>query len=214
MVRYWFETPPPSAISFKPFHLLKNLGLKSVGLGLESVSFHSGRELVEWIPKSIDLGVNSVEILDICDEVEEKELEVFGPQIELDLGEGSSIHDLGEPSVEAAREPPTVVEILDEPSQEGMAVEERAGTEPVHEDVEMRIGDMPAHKAKTGDSCFEDYPGDDFEKVGEITPEKLHNHPLTLFLRFRRRKPLPALNQGGTGSRPWLGKRIYHGSGS
>jgi len=55
------------------------------------VPFHSGWELVEWRPKLVDLGVNFVEILGICDEVEEKELEIFGPQIELDLGEGSSI---------------------------------------------------------------------------------------------------------------------------
>ena len=63
----------------------------------------------------VDLGVGTVEILEICDEVEEKELEVFGLQIELDLREGSSIHDLGEPPVEVAGEAPAVVEISDEP---------------------------------------------------------------------------------------------------
>jgi len=73
------------------------------------------------------LGINYVEILDICDEVEEKELEAFGPQIELDLGEGSSIIDCGEPPVEATGEAPTVVQIVDESSKEGMTVEERTG---------------------------------------------------------------------------------------
>ena len=41
------ENPPPVAISFKPFQFLKCVGLKSVGLGLESVSLHSGWALVE-----------------------------------------------------------------------------------------------------------------------------------------------------------------------
>ena len=110
----------------------------------------------------VDLGINFVEILGICDEVEEKELEVFRPQIELDLGEGSSIFECGEPPVEAAGEAPTVVKIVDVSSEEGMAVEERTGTEPVHEDVGMRSGGMPVHEAEASDLCFEDYPRDDF----------------------------------------------------
>ena len=127
--------------------------------------FHSGWELVEWRPKLVDLGVGTVEILEICDEVEEKELEVFGPQIELDLGEGSSIYDLGEPPVEAAGEVPTMVEILDEPSEEGKAVKE------------LRTWASPVHGMEAGDSCFEDYSGDTFEKVGETTPEETPQSP-------------------------------------
>jgi len=47
--------------------------------------------------------------LEICDEVEiEDPIEVFGPQIVLDLGEGSSIHD-DEPAVEVPGVGPTVV---------------------------------------------------------------------------------------------------------
>ena len=57
------------------------MDLKSVGLGLGCVSFHSGWELVEWVSKSVDLGENYVEILEICDEFEEEEPEVFRPQI-------------------------------------------------------------------------------------------------------------------------------------
>ena len=98
-------------------------------------------------------GVNLDEVVEICDEIEEKEAEVFGPQIEIDLGKE---FDLGEPSVEAAGESPGVVEISDEPSVEGKAVEE------------VRTGESPVHGMEAGDSCFEDYPGDDFEKVGEI----------------------------------------------
>jgi len=50
-----FETLPPLAISLKSFQFLKSLGLKSIGLGLASVPFHFGWELVEWKPK---LGVS------------------------------------------------------------------------------------------------------------------------------------------------------------
>jgi len=54
--------------------------LKSVGRGLSCVSFHSGWELIEWVPKSVDLGQNWGEILEICDGVEEDDsLEDFGP---------------------------------------------------------------------------------------------------------------------------------------
>ena len=44
------------------------------------MSFHSGWELIEWVPKSVDLGQNWGEILEICDGVEEDDsLEDFGP---------------------------------------------------------------------------------------------------------------------------------------
>jgi len=147
----------------------------------------------------VDLGVSSVEILKICDKVEEEQPKVFGSHIELNL-ENSS--DLGVPPVEAAGESPGVVEISDEPSVEGKAVEE------------VRTGESPVHGMEAGDSCFEDYPGDDFEKVGKSYLRKPHNHPLTLFLPFPRKKPHPALNRGERGLRPWLGERIYPGSES
>jgi len=86
-----------------------------VGLGLESVQLHFGWDIVEWKSKLVDLGISSVEILEICDEVEEKEPKVFGPHIELNFKNPS---DLGEPPAEAAGEAPTVVEIEDEPSVE------------------------------------------------------------------------------------------------
>ena len=52
-----------------------------------------------------------------------------------------------------------MVEILNEPSEEGKAVEE------------LRTGASPVHGMEADDFCFEDYPRDTFEKVGEITPE-------------------------------------------
>ena len=58
-----------------------------------------------------------------------------------------------------------MVEIRDEPSVEGKAVEE------------LGTGDSPVHWMKAGDSGFEDYPGDTFEKVGEITPEETPQTP-------------------------------------
>jgi len=66
--------------------------------------------------------------LEICEEIEEKEhLEVFGPQIELDLGEGSSIHDLEEPPVEVAGMAPTVAAVEEEASVQ--VLEARASVE-------------------------------------------------------------------------------------
>jgi len=41
-----------------------------------------------------------------------------------------------------------------------------------------------------------------------------HNHPLPLLLKTLLKKPLLALNRGGSGSRPWLGGQIYLGSES
>jgi len=58
-------------------------------------------------------------------------------------------------------------------------VEERTGAEPVLEDVEMGTGDVPVHDTGVGDSHFEDYPGDDFEKMGDFTPEETPQSPST-----------------------------------
>jgi len=171
--------------------------------------------------------------LEICDEFEEEEhLEVFGPQIELDLGEGSSIHEAGEPSIEVVGVAPTVeveveeessVEVLeakasvpkemrdqavqtgDEPvlmnvemetgaepvlmnaeeirtgDEPVLDIEEmRTGEEPVPADVEMGTSDIPVREMKVGDSHFEDFPSDDFEKVGEFMPEETPQTPTDL----------------------------------
>jgi len=52
------------------------------------------------------------------------------------------------------------------------AEELRTGKEPVLEDVAMGTGNEPVHDMGMSDSHFEDYPGDDFEKVREYTPEE------------------------------------------
>jgi len=63
------------------------------------------------------LELHAIEILEICEVVEvDDSAEVFGPLIELDLGEGSSIHDVGEPPVEDAGMAPTVVVEVEEES--------------------------------------------------------------------------------------------------
>ena len=73
-----FENPPPLAILFKPFQFLKCLDLKSVGLELDCVPFHSGWELIEWKPKLSVLESNYTEILEICEEIKkEEQLEAF-----------------------------------------------------------------------------------------------------------------------------------------
>jgi len=58
-------------------------------------------------------------------------------------------------------------------------VEERTGAEPVLEEVEEETGAMPVRKTGEGDLHFEDYPGDDFEKVEEFTPEETSQTPPT-----------------------------------
>jgi len=115
------------------------------------VPFHSGWELVEWRPKLVDLGACSVEILEICEEIEEEEhLEVFGPQIEIDLGNPT---DVGEPPVEVAGVAPTVVVEVEEESfvevlEARASVEKEmgdqavgTGDEPVFESVEKNMGE-------------------------------------------------------------------------
>ena len=107
---------------------------------------------------------NYVEILEICEEIEEEEhLEDLGPQIELDL---SNPTDIGEPLVEdAGVAPAVVVEVEEESSVEVLearasAEEEmgdqaiRTGVEPVLESVEremeeqdVRTRDKPVHEA-------------------------------------------------------------------
>jgi len=60
------------------------------------------------------------EILEIYDEIEEEEhLEVFGPQVELNLENPS---DMGEPAVEVAVVAPTVVVVEEESSVELLEV--------------------------------------------------------------------------------------------
>jgi len=174
-------------------------------------------------------------MLEICDEVEEEDqLEVFGPQIELNL---SNPTDIGEPSVEATGLAPTVVvEVEEEFSAEFVEKKEgdqavKAGGEPAHEieaertgvepvlenvedrygtesdlmgvehgvrtrdepvlevgelrigkkhvlaDVETETGDMPVREIEVGDSHYEDFQGDDFEKVGEFAPEETPQTP-------------------------------------
>jgi len=70
--------------------------------------------LVEWKSELHVLESNYVKILEICEEMEEKEhLKVFGPQIELDL---SNPTDIGEPPIEDAGVAPTVVVEVEEGS--------------------------------------------------------------------------------------------------
>jgi len=186
------------------------------------------------------------ELVEICEEIEiEDSVEVFQPQIHLDLGQGSSIHDV-EPPVEV----PGVVSTVVVEEEEDSSVEvlasrkkrkgdqaEGTGAEPVPEDTELnwegqtmktgepvhehdrsgeepdlmevdqaiRTGDtsvpevmeertgaelvleedveetgaVPIREAGAGDLHFDDYPEDDFEKVGEFTPEETSQTPPT-----------------------------------
>jgi len=78
----------------------------------------------------------------------------------------------GEPVREHDRsgEEPDLMEV-DQAVQTGDApvrevMEERTGVKPIPEEVEEEIGAMPVRETGEGDLHFEDYPGDDFEKVG------------------------------------------------
>jgi len=181
-------------------------------------------------------------ILEICEEIEvEDSIEVFGPQIELNL---ENSEDLEKPPVEVAGVAPTVVvEVKEESSVEVLAsvektmgdlaegtgaepvpeaaklklegqvvgtgepvheedrsdeepdlmevdqvvrtggepvheaVEESTGAEPVSEDVEMGTRAIPVREVGESDLHSEDYRGDDFEKVGEYSPEESLQSP-------------------------------------
>ena len=74
-----FETLPPLAISSNLFKFLKCLGLESVGLSLDCVSFHAGWELVVWKPCLSMSEWIDFEFERICDEIEaEDSIEVVG----------------------------------------------------------------------------------------------------------------------------------------
>jgi len=111
--------------------------------------------LVEWKLKLSVLELHVVEILEIYEVVEvDDSVEVFGPLIEIDLGEGSSIHDVGELPVEDAGMALTVVVEVEEESSvevfEASASVEKMGDqagrtvdETVHDIVEEGTGAKP-----------------------------------------------------------------------
>jgi len=70
--------------------------------------------------------------------------------------------------VEVFGEVHEVVKIGDDISEEGK----------IH--MELGTGHMPVHGVGGGDSIFEDYPGDSFEKVGEINLEEDPQTPVEL----------------------------------
>ena len=90
------------------------------------------------------------------------------------------------------------------------------GEEPILADIGMRTGETPVLRAEAGDSCFEDYPGDDFEKVREITPEETPQSPSDPVPEIRteetsssaepRRKRIKTL--AGRTDLPWVRKLI------
>ena len=56
--------------------------------------------------------------------------------------------------------------------QSKRTVEERTGAEAVLKEAVEETGAMPVRERGESDLNFEDYPGDDFEKRGEFTPEE------------------------------------------
>ena len=174
------EIRPPLAIVSGIFRFLKGLGLNSVGLNLACVPFHGGWELVEWKPSltlSEQIGLEFdrlcdeieneevaesgyLEILEIVDETEVEICEVLvGPLIELDLGEGNSIHDV-EPVMEVPRVVPTVVVEDEDSSVEVVSVTETipdqaegTGGVPVPDDAKMEEAEEVVGTGVSVPSC-------------------------------------------------------------
>jgi len=59
-------------------------------------------------------------------------------------------------------------------------MEERTGAEPVLEKAMEETRAVPIWETGAGDLHFDDYLEDDFEKVGEFTPEETSQTPPTL----------------------------------
>jgi len=191
-----FETLPPLAISTSLFKFLKSVWLNSVGLGLDCVPFHAGWELVVWKPCLSRIESHVTELLKICDEFEiEDPIEVFGPQINLDLGERSSIHD-NEPPVEVPEVVPTVeveeedsyVEFLISGKEMKRDQAEGTGGVPVPEDAEVEREDQAVG---TGEPVL------DVDRSGE-EPDLIEVDPVV------RTGDVPVLKvmEEGTGTEP------------
>ena len=103
------------------------------------------------------------------------------------------IRDRGEPVYEQDRlgKEPDLMKVYqavrtgDVPVREG----KRTGAEPIPKEVEEETGAMPVRKIGAGDLHFEDYPGDDFEKVGEFAPEETSQTPPTPVLEHPAETP-------------------------
>ena len=58
-------------------------------------------------------------------------------------------------------------------------MEETTGAEPGPEGIAVETGDIPVLEVGEGDLHSKDYRGDDFEKVGEYSPEEPTQSPST-----------------------------------
>jgi len=115
------------------------------------------------------------------------------------VGTGESVH------VEDRSEEPDlmkvdqVVRTGDEPAHE--VVEEKSGVKLVPEDIAVETRDIPIRKVGEGDLHTEDYPGDNFEKVGEYIPEEPSQSPSTPAPEHPAEENPPVLNRGRRGSK-------------
>jgi len=84
--------------------------------------------------------------------------------------------EIKEKSVEVFGEIYDVVEVGEDTSEEGII------------ELDLGTGEVPIHEIGGG-SVFEDYPGDSFEKVREIDPEKEPKQSQSLFPPSPLKKP-------------------------
>ena len=119
------------------------------------------------------------------------------------LKASASVEKVGDQAVRIGDKP--VHEIVKERTEaEPVLVDDEMETsaEPVPADMEMGIGDMPVRKKEGGDSPFEDFSGDDFEKVGEYTLEETSQSPSTPAPKNPAEETPASPNQGESGSKP------------
>jgi len=94
--------------------------------------------------------------------------------------EQQSRAEIEETSAEVFGEVHDVMEVGDDTSEEGKI------------ELDLGTGDMPVHEIGGGGSVFEDYPGDSFEKVGEINLEEEPQTPS---------EPIPSISSDVTPTR-------------
>ena len=139
------------------------------------------------------LELNYAKILEICEEIEEEEqLEVFGPQIELNLGNPT---DMGEPPVEITGVAPTVVVEVEEKSSVKV-VEAKASVEREMGDQAVRTGDKPVHEIMEERTGAEPVLVDEEMETGA--------EPVLMDVEAVRtwEEPVPADMEMGTGDMP------------
>jgi len=120
--------------------------------------------MAEPIPETTEMGMGDQSERTVEETAHDIEKARTGAEPVLEMLENRSGE---EPDLMEVKE---VVRTGDAPIRE--AVEEKTGAEPVSAGVSLGTGDLPVREVREGDLLFEDFPIDDFEKVGGSTLKK------------------------------------------